>query len=232
LPLRSTLDRYLHYVTRYDAHLASLRWEERARGELELKIDAMIEAESSLSNYAWLQAAMEQLFLARRVLAYSYLFAFYMFGGAMFPGELAPGRCAVTQALFEDKQGQLEGEVERLAKLVEATPAADIPALRLPIINLATTINTRIVKLYEVIENDIAGQLAAASLHVAPYRGQRTPGGGELFRHAAPSPAAGPSSHSRQPSAEIVDLTAGQSDGSPPDGKGKARAGSKRLRKL
>ena len=55
--------------------------------------------------------ALEQLFHARRILGYSYVFAFYMFGNDMFRDEVSPAQNAVNQNLFEDQQQQLEGEV-------------------------------------------------------------------------------------------------------------------------
>ncbi len=44
----------------------------------------------------------------------SYIFAYYMFGQTMFKEDFTPETNAINQALFEDKQGQLEMEVERL----------------------------------------------------------------------------------------------------------------------
>jgi ariadne-1 len=171
-----SLKRYLHYLTRFEAHLESLRFEQRAREDLEGRINVAIEAEAQfggLSNFGWLQNAMEQLFLARRAMAHSYVFAFYVFGPE-YEGEFQPGVAETNKALFEDKQGQLEGEVEKLADLVEKTPADEIPTKRLAIINLASSINARIVKLYDVIENEIAAHVAGRPINVAPYRGQRS----------------------------------------------------------
>ncbi len=48
------LKRYLHYLTRYEAHLQSLKLEEKQRTAIDMKIDQMIEQESSVSNYSWL----------------------------------------------------------------------------------------------------------------------------------------------------------------------------------
>jgi len=170
----SSLERYLHYLTRYEAHLTSLRMEETARMKLDRKIDTMLESDTtSLNHHDWLHTALEQLFLARRVMAYSYVFAFYMFGD-MFKDEFTPRQAETNKVLFEDKQGQLEVEVEHLANLVENTPAAKMREERLNIINLASTINLRIMKMYEVIENEIAPQIAGRPLAVAPYRGRRS----------------------------------------------------------
>jgi len=60
--------------------------------------------------------ALEQLFHARRILGYSYVFAFYMFGNELFREEVTPARNALNQNLFEDQQQQLEGEVRARAR--------------------------------------------------------------------------------------------------------------------
>ncbi len=54
--------------------------------------------------------ALEQLFHARRILGYSYVFAFYMFGNDVFREEVTRAQNALNQNLFEDQQQQLEGE--------------------------------------------------------------------------------------------------------------------------
>ena len=52
--------------------------------------------------------AQDQLFHARRILGYSYVFAFFMFGQVMFADEITPAQNAINQNLFEDQQQQLE----------------------------------------------------------------------------------------------------------------------------
>ena len=44
----------------------------------------------------------------------SYIFAYYLFGGAWFKDDFAPAARELNQALFEDKQGQLEMEASCL----------------------------------------------------------------------------------------------------------------------
>ena len=55
--------------------------------------------------------AQEQLFHARRILGYSYVYAFYMFGGELYGDEISAAQNATNQNLFEDQQQQLESEV-------------------------------------------------------------------------------------------------------------------------
>ena len=52
--------------------------------------------------------AQDQLVHARRILGYSYVFAFYMFGQVMFAEEVSAAQNAINQNLFEDQQQQLE----------------------------------------------------------------------------------------------------------------------------
>jgi ariadne-1 len=166
------LRRYLHYLTRYEAHLGSLKWEQRARLDLEDKIDAMIETDTAqLSNYSWVTDALQQLFLVRRVLAYSYVFSFYVFGPE-FSAEFSEATAESNKGLFEDKQGQLETEVERLANLMERNEDV-LAESRQAVINLSASINSRVEKMYDVIENEIAPQVAGRSINIAPYKGQR-----------------------------------------------------------
>ncbi|KAG7666760.1 hypothetical protein Ndes2526B_g04760 [Nannochloris sp. 'desiccata'] len=166
------LKRYLHYLTRYEAHLGSLKMEQRARQDLEHKVDAMIETDTAqLSNYSWVTDALQQLFLARRVLAYSYVFAFYVFGPE-FSSEFSEVTVESNKGLFEDKQGQLEVEVERLANLMERNEDV-LAESRQAVINMSASINSRIEKMYDVIENEIAPQVAGRSMNIAPYKGQR-----------------------------------------------------------
>ena len=60
---------------------------------------------------------------ARRILGYSYVFAFYMFGQVMFADEISPARNAINQNLFENQQQQLEHMVCYLVPLAEHHPA-------------------------------------------------------------------------------------------------------------
>jgi ariadne-1 len=149
----SNLKRYLHYLTRFEANTQACKLEERIRKSCEAKADALMEADPSMSNFSWLNDALQQLFLARKCMAYSYIFAYFMFGQSMFREDFTPQANAINQALFEDKQGQLEAEVERLSQLIEGPffgPPSELSAVRMAIVNLAANIDTRIQKMYEV----------------------------------------------------------------------------------
>lgn len=169
------LKRFLHFYTRYEAHLNSSRLEEQLRRLLDQKIACIMKTSSGsdLPNCVWLHDAFEQLCLARKIMSFSYVFAYFIFGlHAAFLSSTVP--VLSMQALFEDKQGQLEIEVERLANILEKTPATKMLEERFTVINLTSGINSRIIKMYEVIENDIVPQSAGLAMRVAPYKGQAT----------------------------------------------------------
>ena len=64
-------------------------------------------------------------------------------------------------------------QVERLSMMTEMTPdriLAAETALRLDVINSTVNIDTRLVKLYELVENDLLGALTLSSHYIAPYK--------------------------------------------------------------
>lgn len=95
------------------------RLEDKQREVVQSKIAVLEESESVVRDYSWLTNAQSCLFRTRRVLAYSYAFAFYMFGSDLFRDDISTEQNEINQNLFEDHQQQLEATVERLAKLVE-----------------------------------------------------------------------------------------------------------------
>jgi hypothetical protein len=57
--------------------------------------------------------------------------------------------------------------------MTEMTPdriLAAETALRLDVINSTVNIDTRLVKLYELVENDLLGALALSSHYISPYK--------------------------------------------------------------
>ncbi len=49
--------------------------------------------------------------MARRILGFSYVFAFYMFDGVMFGDQISNDQNFSNQNLFEDAQARMESEV-------------------------------------------------------------------------------------------------------------------------
>jgi Ariadne domain len=55
--------------------------------------------------------ALDQLFVARRILGYSYVACFYLFDGVTCADDLTSDQNILLKNLFEDAQGMLEMEV-------------------------------------------------------------------------------------------------------------------------
>jgi ariadne-1 len=104
------LDRYLHYYKRYHAHSEAQKFAKKQLKETEAR---MILLQESSENAKWsdvefLKAANEQLVECRRVLKYTYAFAYYMSPSAMMQKER-----------FEHHQEMLERFTENLSELSE-----------------------------------------------------------------------------------------------------------------
>lgn len=106
------LKRYLHYYTRWQAHMDSQRHEQRQQQEIADKIGVLEAAQTSdMHDFSWLRNALNQLCETRAILGYSYVFAFFMFGGDMFRDEIDAQQNEINKNLFEDQQQQLDAEV-------------------------------------------------------------------------------------------------------------------------
>lgn len=113
------LYRYMHYHSRYKAHTDSFKLESRLRETIKEKVSALEAKESNLREFTWVEDGLYRLFRSRRALSYSYPFAFYMFGDDLFKDEMTEKDRETKQQLFEDKQQQLESNVEKLSKFLE-----------------------------------------------------------------------------------------------------------------
>mmetsp|Transcript_14211 Transcript_14211/g.42929 ORF Transcript_14211/g.42929 Transcript_14211/m.42929 type:complete len:605 (-) Transcript_14211:1274-3088(-) len=193
------LKRFQFYEGRWAAHVASQRLEQELTAQIQEKI-AKLEAATetaqsvaapAVTDFGWLNQALQQLFLARRILGFSYVAAYYMFDGTTFKDDLSAAQCSQLRDLFEDAQSMLEVEVERLSKLIEfdeeglqsgslCYPQSNIgrhrvaggfAGQRLDIINSTVNIAARLEKLYDFIEKEVLSQVSSASHYIAPYKG-------------------------------------------------------------
>ena len=66
----------------------------------------------------------------------------------------------------------LEAEVERLSALIEksADTLSIVPEERLAVINSTVSIQERIKRLYDFIENELYGKLQTVSAQISPFR--------------------------------------------------------------
>eukprot|EP00249_Psilotum_nudum_P023988 c29050_g1_i1 orf=252-2135(-) len=168
------LKRYIHYHSRWQAHMDSLKLEAKQREVVQEKIAKLEASESLVKDYTWLTNGLQRLFRARKALSYSYAFAFFMFGNDLFRDDITPQENEILQNLFEDQQQQLEGTVERLSKAIE-TPFEfnvddnQVAEIRLQVINFCTLTDTLCRKMYECIENELLGRLQLTTHHISKY---------------------------------------------------------------
>lgn len=104
------LDRYLHYYKRYHAHSEAQKFAKKQLKETEARMVLLQESsdDAKWSDVEFLKAANEQLVECRRVLKYSYVFAYYMKPASMMQKER-----------FEHHQEMLERFTENLSELSE-----------------------------------------------------------------------------------------------------------------
>ncbi|XVF45815.1 hypothetical protein PTKIN_Ptkin02bG0237100 [Pterospermum kingtungense] len=168
------LYRYMHYHNRYKAHTDSFKLESKLKETILEKVSISEERESTLRDFSWVTNGLYRLFRSRRVLSYSYPFAFYMFGEELFKDEMTDEEREIKQHLFEDQQQQLEANVEKLSKFLEEPfdqySDDKVTEIRMQVINLSVIIDSLCKKMYECIENDLLGSLQCNTHNIAPYR--------------------------------------------------------------
>ncbi|KAJ4914223.1 putative E3 ubiquitin-protein ligase ARI1 [Raphanus sativus] len=167
------LDRYTHYHHRYKAHTDSSKLEDKLRGKILKKVSKSEKKELKLKDFTWVTNGLNRLFRSRRILSYSYAFAYYMFGEELFKDEMSSEEREMKKNLFEDQQQQLEGNVEKLSQLLEE-PFDDfsdekVMDVRIHVINLSVAVDSLCKKMYECIENDLLGSLQSGIHNIAPY---------------------------------------------------------------
>ena len=104
------LDRYLHYYKRYHAHSEAERFARKQLKETETRMVLLQEAsdDAKWSDVEFLKAANEQLVECRRVLKFTYVFAYYMNPAS-----------SMQKERFENHQEMLERFTENLSELSE-----------------------------------------------------------------------------------------------------------------
>lgn len=168
------LNRYIHYHSRWQAHMDSLKLEAKQKEVVQEKIAKLEASESIVKDYGWLTTGLQRLFRARKALSFSYCFAFFMFGDDLFKDEITPENNEIYQNLFEDQQQQLEAKIERLSKTIE-TPFelnvndSQVAKIRLEVINLSSVTDKLCRQMYECIENDLLGKLQLSTHHIAKF---------------------------------------------------------------
>lgn len=136
----------MHYHNRYKAHTDSFKLESKLKEIIQEKVSISEERGSKLRDFSWVNNGLYRLFRSRRVLSYSYPFAFYMFGDELFKDEMTKEEMEIKQHLFEDQQQQLEANVEKLSKFLEAPfdqySEDRVMETRMQVINLSAITDT------------------------------------------------------------------------------------------
>ncbi|CAH2051566.1 unnamed protein product [Thlaspi arvense] len=168
------LYRYMHYHNRYKAHIDSSKLEDKLSDTILEKVSISEKRQLQLKDFSWVTNGLHRLFRSRRVLSYSYPFAFYMFGDELFKDEMSSEEREIKQNLFEDQQQQLEANVEKLSKFLEEPfdqfPDDKVMQIRIQVINLSVAVDTLCKKMFECIENDLLGSLQLGIHNIAPYK--------------------------------------------------------------
>jgi len=113
---RKALERYLHYFTRYENHMKSLKLERELLDRIKERIDQKVAShEGTWIDWQYLYDAASLLTRCRYTLQYTYPFAFYMVGN----------EDVSRKELFEYQQAQLEKEIEELSWKVERAESTD-----------------------------------------------------------------------------------------------------------
>ncbi|XP_047315802.1 probable E3 ubiquitin-protein ligase ARI2 [Impatiens glandulifera] len=170
---KEELHRYIHYHSRYKAHTDSFKLESNLKETVKEKVSILENMDSSIKDFTWITNGLNRLFRSRRILSYSYPFAFYMFGDELFKDEMTAKEREIKQDLFEDQQQQFEANVETLSKFIEEPfeqhDEKKLMDIRMQIINLSVIVDNLCKKMYECIESDLLGSLQFGIHNISPY---------------------------------------------------------------
>ncbi|PON70177.1 E3 ubiquitin ligase RBR family [Parasponia andersonii] len=170
---KTELLRYIHYHNRYKAHIDSLKLESKLKNTIQEKISWLEETITTNIDYRWVTNGLYRLFRSRRVLSFSYPFAYYMFGDEGFNNNMMKYERDIKQSLFEDQQQQLEANVEKLSSILEdhfdQFLEDEVMKMRLNVIDLSAVIDKLCKELYECIGNDLLGYHQWTTPSIAPY---------------------------------------------------------------
>lgn len=165
--------RYIHYHNRYKAHTDSYKLEAKLMETVQQKIANLEDRDSTSKDFSWVTNGLNRLFRSRRILSYSYPFAYYMFGEELFGNEMTKEEREIKQNLFEDQQQQLEANVEKLSMCLEEPfhtfEDAKVDEIRMRIITMTSIIDNLCKKMYECIDTDLLGSLKHTTHVIAPY---------------------------------------------------------------
>eukprot|EP01087_Luapelamoeba_hula_P018185 TRINITY_DN5837_c0_g2_i1.p1 TRINITY_DN5837_c0_g2~~TRINITY_DN5837_c0_g2_i1.p1 ORF type:complete len:737 (+),score=160.44 TRINITY_DN5837_c0_g2_i1:90-2300(+) len=132
---RALIERYNHYVTRYDNHENSKKLESKLLETTQHKAEKLSELDTSNSSWIdqrYLLESTRQLFQCRDILKYAYVFAYYAFDPNYSQGNtkqllqdfrpfINKEEMLKAKEQFEYHQEELETTTERLSGMLEMT---------------------------------------------------------------------------------------------------------------
>eukprot|EP01105_Mastigella_eilhardi_P011214 TRINITY_DN2594_c0_g1_i7.p2 TRINITY_DN2594_c0_g1~~TRINITY_DN2594_c0_g1_i7.p2 ORF type:complete len:218 (-),score=55.03 TRINITY_DN2594_c0_g1_i7:113-766(-) len=156
---QNSLQRYMFYYERFSAHDSTRQMVKQMEDLLEQRRrDIRAKGIEPGHFITILEDAHVVIVKARRMLAWSYVYAFYMFSGAT-PGKVAEEMRTTHKNLFEDFQTQLEGSLEILSKLTQTLPVDDTVWRHFErMANMTKIVAKKLNGLSDVIQNHILEQ--------------------------------------------------------------------------
>ncbi|KAL3919852.1 MAG: hypothetical protein SGILL_003542 [Bacillariaceae sp.] len=161
---KNALERYLHYIERFDGHAKALKFAQKQLDEC--KGQEVGESNNNVSGSSsqehvdvrLLIEANQQIVNCRRVLMFSYVFAFYHFAPddnkeSDNSGIHSSQTDKIKKECFEHHQGILEGMTEELSKLTEM-PRDEMD--RQDVVNRTRAIGRFIKNVLEYVEEGMA----------------------------------------------------------------------------
>lgn len=137
------LDRYLHYYKRYHAHSEAQKFAQKQLADTEARMIVLQESASESTTWTdveFLKTAVEQLIVCRRVLKYTYTFAYYL-------TDKSKQRQRET---FEHHQEMLEKFTEKLSELSEK-PLAEMD--RTDVVNQTRVVDRFMKNILKYVED-------------------------------------------------------------------------------
>eukprot|EP00567_Pseudictyota_dubia_P001932 CAMPEP_0197466988 /NCGR_PEP_ID=MMETSP1175-20131217/65337_1 /TAXON_ID=1003142 /ORGANISM="Triceratium dubium, Strain CCMP147" /LENGTH=609 /DNA_ID=CAMNT_0043003047 /DNA_START=1 /DNA_END=1830 /DNA_ORIENTATION=+ len=154
------LDRYLHYYKRFHAHAEAQKFAKRQLRETEQRMVLLQEqsSDATWTDVEFLKAANEQLVECRRVLKYTYSFAFYLTEPAgvsknMTDASASAGtgsQKAMRRERFEYHQEMLERFTENLSELSEK-PLSEMD--RTEVVNVTRVVDRFMKNILKYVED-------------------------------------------------------------------------------
>ncbi|KAI4973427.1 hypothetical protein ZWY2020_035688 [Hordeum vulgare] len=185
----------------YSQPAVAIPKEEKLKRDIQWKISISENKDSKIKDYSWVINGLNRLFRSRRVLSYSYPFAFYMFGDEIFKDEMTPEERELKQNLFEDQQQQLEFNVDRLSGFLEKDfqnfSDEEVMDTMKHVINLSNVVDRLCKQMYQCIDNDLLYPLCMPH-NIAPYKSKGLDRASELHISLDSAEQSSPSMKCRQ----------------------------------